>query len=293
MVELSVIIPSYNNLNNIFKCLDSVFNQNTSVVYEVIVVDSSDKDDYSKLSQKFPNLNLIKLKQRTYPGTARNIGVKIARGRLIAFTDSDCVVSSDWIERIVTEHRNRGRVLIGGAVRNGTPKNLIGIAEYILEFSDFIPQKNERLVRTIPTCNFSIEKGLLLQIGELRDVIKSSDLLFSNNVYEKGINVFFIPSIQISHLNRCDLKKYLRNQRDLGYGSCKVRKIAKLPGSFLAKSKWFLPLIIPIRTLTTFKKVLRTNLKYILLTILIYPFILLGLISYCVGFWQGFNTESD
>lgn len=291
MINISVIIPSYNNLNTIHQCLDSVFNQKTSAIYEVIVVDSSDKVDYSELPQKYPKLNLIKLDQRTYPGTARNIGVKSAKGNLIAFTDSDCVVTPDWIESMVDVHKNRGKVLIGGAVVNGTPKNLIGIAEYILEFSDFLPQKNERLVRTLPTCNFSIEKKLLLQIGELKDVIKGSDALFSNQVFEKGIDIYFVPSIQISHLNRCKLKKYLKNQRDLGFGSYRVRKMSTLPGSFLVKSRWFVPLIIPIRTLTTFKKVFRTKPKYVFQLILVFPLILLGLFFYSAGFWQAFNSK--
>ena len=291
MLDISIIIPSYNNLSTIENCLDSIFSQQTKYQCEVILVDSSDKEDYSVLASKFPELKMIKLNQRTYPGTARNIGVKAAKGKLITFTDSDCVVFPDWIDSTVDEHQKRERVLISGTVDNGTPHNLVGIAEHILEFSDFIPQRKVRQVEVIPTCNLSINRNLFYEIGELEDVIKGSDILFSNRAIEKGVIVLLVPSIKIAHVNRCNLKKYLKNQKELGIGSYQVRKVSSLRGAFLTKSRWLSLLILPIRILTTFRKVSRTNIKFILQTIVAFPLIFLGLIYYTKGFWQSFGND--
>jgi GT2 family glycosyltransferase len=291
MLDISIIIPSYNNLSTIENCLDSIFSQQTKYKYEVILVDSSDKEDYSVLVPKFPSLRMIKLNERTYPGTARNVGVKAAKGKLITFTDSDCVVFPDWINSTVDEHKKRERVLISGTVDNGTPRNLVGIAEHILEFSDFIPQRRIRQVEVIPTCNLSINKELFYEIGELEDVIKGSDILFSNRAIEKGVKVLLVPTIKIAHVNRCNLKKYLKNQQELGFGSYQVRKVSSLRGAFLTKSRWLSLLILPIRILTTFRKVGRTNAKFILLTIVAFPLIFLGLVYYTKGFWKSFGNE--
>ena len=291
MIDISIIIPSYNNLSTIGNCLDSIFSQQTKYNYEVILVNSSDKDDYSVLAPKFPELKMIKLNQRTYPGTARNIGVKAAKGKLIAFTDSDCIVFPDWINSTVDEHKKRDRVLISGTVDNGTPHNLIGIAEHILEFSDFIPQGKVRQVEVIPTCNMSIDKKLFYEIGELEDVIKGSDILLSNRAIEKGVEVLLVPSIKIAHVNRCNLKKYLKNQQELGFGSYQVRKVSSLRGAFLTRSRWLSLLILPVRILTTFRKVSRTNIKFMLQTIMAFPLIFLGLVYYTKGFWQSFGDD--
>ena len=289
MIDISIIIPSYNNLSTIGNCLDSIFSQQTKYNYEVILVNSSDKDDYSVLAPKFPELKMIKLNQRTYPGTARNIGVKAAKGKLIAFTDSDCIVFPDWINSTVDEHKKRDEILIGGAVANGTPHNLVGIAEYVLEFSDFIPQKNVRSMRVVASCNLSISKKLFLQAGGFEDFITNEDVLFSSVLNEKGVNICFVPNIKIYHVNRCNLWKFLKNQENLGYGSYKIRKIKKQPGSFLTKSRLLIPLIIPIRILTTFRKISRGKANCLLQFFVSFPIILAGIIFYSKGFFKGFT----
>ncbi len=291
MIDLSIIIPSYNNLNIITNCLDSILNQNSHYKYEVIVVDSSDKDDYSQLPVKYPGLKLISLNKRTFPGTARNVGVQKARGKLIAFTDSDCIVASDWIDKILFEHGQRGRILISGSIENGTPQNYIGTSEYIIEFSDFIPQKRSRLVDNIPTCNFSIERELFMQIGQLADVIKGSDTLFCYQVLDKEIPIMFVPSIKVYHQNRCQLNQYLKNQFELGSGAYQIRKIKNIPGTILTKSKILVPFLIPFRVLTTIRKVTRTGLFYSFQLVYTFPLVFLGLVYFTRGFWKGFKLK--
>jgi len=83
----------------------------------------------------------------------------------------------------------------------------------------------------------------------------------------------------------------LKNQKELGIGSYQVRKVSSLRGAFLTKSRWLSLLILPIRILTTFRKVSRTNIKFILQTIVAFPLIFLGLIYYTKGFWQSFGND--
>lgn len=87
--RFSVIIPTYNRINFINLCIDSVLAQTYSD-FELIVVDDGSMDHtISRMSEYAgKGLNYIRIDHRGVSG-ARNEGIKIARGDYIAFLDSD------------------------------------------------------------------------------------------------------------------------------------------------------------------------------------------------------------
>jgi glycosyltransferase involved in cell wall biosynthesis len=92
---LSVIIPMYrgNYINDLFDKL----NRQTFRDFEVIVVDSGEErgDHLYEIS----NFKLKYIYNKNVGAAkARNIGIKHARGEIIAFTDDDCQPDADWLE---------------------------------------------------------------------------------------------------------------------------------------------------------------------------------------------------
>ena len=93
--KISVIIPAYNTVNYIKKCLDSLIYQTISDI-EVIIVDDASTENMNDVYIEYlnyPNVILVKNEKHTGPGGARNKGLEIANGEYIGFCDSD-----DWIE---------------------------------------------------------------------------------------------------------------------------------------------------------------------------------------------------
>src|SRR3989338_4188254 len=90
-MELSVIIPSYNSSSTIKECIQSLKDQDFNGAYEIIVVDSSNDSSYHLIREWFPDINLIHIDKQTFPGTARNIGIKAAKSDFIACIDADCI----------------------------------------------------------------------------------------------------------------------------------------------------------------------------------------------------------
>ncbi|AFY69523.1 glycosyl transferase family 2 [Thalassoporum mexicanum PCC 7367] len=90
----SVVIPTYNRLPILTKCLRSLENQDFEQEYEVIVIDDGSTDGTVEFLQthtnEFPH---VKLFQRDHQGAsiARNTGVEVATGEIILFIDSDLV----------------------------------------------------------------------------------------------------------------------------------------------------------------------------------------------------------
>lgn len=98
--KISIIIPVYNVMNYLERCVNSVINQ-TYKELEIILVNDGSNDDSGKLCDKFAEKdNRIKVIHKKNGGLAdaRNTGMKIATGRYIAFLDSDDWVDLDYYE---------------------------------------------------------------------------------------------------------------------------------------------------------------------------------------------------
>ena len=89
MIKISVVIPVHNDAKFINDCMRSVLTQSFSE-FELIVVDDGSTDDSSHIidSIKDPRIRSIRIAHAGV-AVARNAGVKIAQGELIAFLDAD------------------------------------------------------------------------------------------------------------------------------------------------------------------------------------------------------------
>lgn len=88
--DVSVIIPTYNRILMLEEALKSIIAQQFDGTVEVIVVDDNSQDDTSEtISKKYPFVHLISLKENVGPSAARNQAILKAKGKYIAFLDSD------------------------------------------------------------------------------------------------------------------------------------------------------------------------------------------------------------
>lgn len=89
---VSIITPSWNSMNYIEETIKSVQNQ-TYDQWELIIVDDCSVDQsadlIANLSNRDPRIRLIKHKKNSGPAASRNTALKNARGRWVAFLDSD------------------------------------------------------------------------------------------------------------------------------------------------------------------------------------------------------------
>ena len=121
--DVSVLVPVYNDVSRIGKCIDSLLNLNyPKELYEIIVIDNGSADGtYEFLSELIQEVedNSLSLIRCLTPGSyaARNAGLDIARGKCIAFTDSDCLVSTHWLQILLSIwEQEEGDVIVAGKV---------------------------------------------------------------------------------------------------------------------------------------------------------------------------------
>lgn len=100
---VSVVIPTRNRQELLKDAIESLFNQSyPKDRYEIIVIDNASTDGTDKMihsiQSEAPCILKYDRKEDQGPGSARNLGITKARGRIIAFTDSDCFVDQNWIK---------------------------------------------------------------------------------------------------------------------------------------------------------------------------------------------------
>ena len=98
---VSIVIPSYNSHSTIKECIKALLNQNVERDYEIIVVDSSDDKGVVEMLKEFPKVKVHYFEKHVNAGKARNLGVKLSRGEIIAFIDSDCIAPENWLKKIL------------------------------------------------------------------------------------------------------------------------------------------------------------------------------------------------
>ncbi len=100
-MEISVVIPTFNRANLVFKAIESVLKQ-TYKASEIIVIDDGSDDETKKIVENYD----IKYFYQKNSGvsSARNKGIKVARYDWIAFLDSDDVWREDKLQKQVDLH---------------------------------------------------------------------------------------------------------------------------------------------------------------------------------------------
>ncbi len=95
---VSVIIPVYNRVKVIDRSINSVINQ-TYPINEIIVIDDGSNDGtYDLVKRNFPQV-ILKYQENKGVSNARNVGIKLAKSKWIAFLDSD----DEWLPKKVEE----------------------------------------------------------------------------------------------------------------------------------------------------------------------------------------------
>lgn len=104
MVEVSVVVPTYNEERGIEATLRSLSSQTIPrSAYEIIVVDGHSTDRTREVAARLADRVILQIGRGV--GGARNDGAAVARGRIIVHTDGDAVVPPDWLENILSLFR--------------------------------------------------------------------------------------------------------------------------------------------------------------------------------------------
>jgi len=227
MIDLSIIIVSYNTKDFIKECLKSIRITSKGFIYEIIVVDNVSSDGTSQMvKEEFPDVITIKSRENLGFSKANNLGVQKSKGKYVLFLNPDTVVYKNTLFNMVKfmdEHTKAGAatcklVMPGGrlddAAHRGFP-NPWNSFSYFSGLSKVFPKSklfggyNLGWLDISKTHEIDACAGAFMmvrrQAGEKigwwdEDYsFYGEDLEFCFRLKEEGWKIYFVPSISILH----------------------------------------------------------------------------------------------
>ena len=121
MLDLSIIIISYNTREMTLACLRSIYEQTSDIAFEIIVVDNDSRDNSPlAIADNYPEVTLIKSKENLGFARANNLAAERAKGTYLLLLNPDTVVLDGAIQKLhAFSQENPDYCLYGGRTLYG------------------------------------------------------------------------------------------------------------------------------------------------------------------------------
>lgn len=220
---VSVIIPVFNDAKRLKICLEALEQQTyPRTLYEVIVIDNGSDND-ENIEEIIAQFNQAFATSENIPGSyaARNKGIFLAQGDVIAFTDADCIPARNWIQKgVINLMQMPNCGLVVGKVeiflKEPNKRTLVELYESITAF-----RQKELLekYRGGVTANLFTFKAVIERVGSFNENLKSSgDIEWGQRVYSFGYQQVYADDTCVVHPARSSFTQLYRKTRRVAGG---------------------------------------------------------------------------
>ena len=229
--RVSVVVCVYNGEDTLGDCLAGLAALEYPD-YEVIVVDDGSTDRSAEIAARH-RCRLVRTPNRGL-SCARNTGLAVASGEIVAYVDADASPDPHWLAYLVEALRSGEHVGAGGpnlAFRGDGEvaecvANAPGGPTHVL--------LSDREAEHIPGCNMAFRRSALETVGGFDPVFRTAgdDVDLCWRLQERGWKLGFSPAALVWHHQRRSVGAYWRQQR--GYGRAEALLEAKWPEKYNA-----------------------------------------------------------
>lgn len=196
-VEVSIIIPVYNEERILGACLSSITRISYPISqYEVLIVNDGSIDKSAEIARTFieenQNMRLLS-KNNGGKGSAQNLGIKNARGKYILITDADAVVEKDWISKMV-ENLDKFDLVFGSCYAKDPTSWLEK-----MQNAHYLIKCRYGGVRGIPSSgvNNGFRKDIVDKIGNFDETKTSITGDFIRRAKERDLKIHYDPDLVV------------------------------------------------------------------------------------------------
>jgi len=224
---VSIIIPVREINDYIRNESLPAFEDQTYKNFEVIILPNTLHDTDKHLLVQYPFLRIIPTDTMSRPALKRDIGVRNAKGSILAFIDDDAYPQNNWLKKAVEIFNKKNIACVCGP--GVLPKNVnvweqifneilispVGSGGYEYRFT---PQET-RFVDDYPSVNFLITKKLFKQVGGFNNNFWPGEdsKLCNDIVYKEQQKILYSPNVIVYHHRRNKLATYLAQHAQYGY----------------------------------------------------------------------------
>jgi glycosyltransferase involved in cell wall biosynthesis len=223
---VSVVIPVRDGADTLPRCLDALAAQQDAPAFEVIVVDNGSTDTTAALAGAHPVVTHVVTEPRPGSYAARNAGVALAAGSVLAFTDADCVPEPGWLAAGAAAVRDvplaGGRVV--AVLERATPVARYDAALY-LDQEGYVREQG-----FAATANLFVRTEVARAVGGFdADLRSGGDLDFCQRAASAGHSITYAADAVVRHRPRSSYGELWRLHRRLGAGWAALARQGKRP----------------------------------------------------------------
>lgn len=225
MPDVSVIVPARDAAATLPALLDALAAQ-THPSYEVVVVDDASRDATADLLRAHPLAPRVVTTDGSGSYAARNAGLAVARGEVVAFTDADCVPSPGWLAAACAGLGPRE--VLAGQVRQRHRAGAGLVERY--DRATYLDQRDLAAQGFAATANLVTRAAVLRELGGFDGRLRSSgDRELGRRLAAAGIPVRFCADAWVEHVPRGTARELWRLHRRLGQGWRDLHRLGGAP----------------------------------------------------------------
>lgn len=239
LLDLTVIVPSYNTRNLLRNCLKSIYDSTHHISFEVICIDDNSKDDSADMvAQEFPQVQLIQNSTSRFYAANNNLGLARSRARYAVLLNSDVIVKPGTFEHLVSfmnAHPDAAAASPKLVNPDGSNQHFIrdftSLAVMVLQSLNWHKMfPNSKLINRYYNTDFDYSKvQTVASMGTTAFVIRREtwetagmlderfphhfvDLAYCYTLKERGLKVYYTPGAEIIHFGSQSINQDSRNQ---------------------------------------------------------------------------------
>ena len=220
--EVSIVIPVMNRADELRRCLTSL----TRLTYpqeklQIIVVDDGSSDDSPLVAREFGALLVPSGGVGRGPAAARNVGAAVANGEFLAFIDSDCSASPEWLCQLIPAFNDSAMAAVGGQVDGMCTESAVDRYEAVM--SSLSIGTRERVGNSgtdtfyLPSCNLLVRRSAFRSVGGFDDSMHvGEDVDLTWRLRDRRWSICYLPLGNILHAHRSSIRSFMSRRFDYG-----------------------------------------------------------------------------
>ncbi len=248
----AVIIPHFNDVTRLVRCLDALVPQLDEKT-ELLVVDNNSSADLSPLTAAYPDIRLVR-ENKKGAAEARNRGVLETTAPALFFLDCDCVPAANWLKTAQDIHGTAD--VVGGQIsvfdETPAPRSGAEAFEAVFAFDNrvYVEAKGFSV-----TANLLTQRAVFEATGPFVAGL-SEDLDWCRRATAAGFELRYADELQVSHPSRSDWAALCKKWRRLTEESFGVNGTQ----GGKARLRWLLrALLMPVSDLAHTPRVLNSQ----------------------------------
>jgi len=224
VIDLSIVIVSFNAHDDLERCLSSLHQAPPVATHEIIVVDNASTDESVRTARRWQDVRVIASQTNRGFAAANNIGIRQSSGRTVLLLNSDTIVPAGALDRLLAElDRHSDAAAVGPRLIDGDGRAELSFGSMITPWAEF---RQRRLMRQLdngdPVIRREVEamtreerwpdwvSGACLlvrradadAVGLLdeRFFMYTEDVDFCAALRARGRRVLFTPATEVVHL---------------------------------------------------------------------------------------------